>query len=128
MMAALVVGCSDGTQSISGKVSFSDGSALNKGVINLTNDSSSYRSSLGSDGTYTIEGVTAGEYKVFITGAMEGGADTAEIQYDDNGVAIETPEGSEPKPLIHSKFLNPNDSGLTISVPGDYNVQVEKPE
>ena len=121
----LLAGCSggEGGQQVTGKVTFSDGTPLKKGVVNFASEKNLYRGGVDAEGTYTLEDVQSGEYKVSITGAHEGG----EVPGTDEG---HVPEGAQPTPvtpLIDPKYEDEEQSGLTVKVPGDYNIKVEKP-
>lgn len=134
ILACLVAGCSGGSggRTITGKVTFSDGSPLTKGVLSITNDDASSRGAIKPDGTFTLENVLDGEYLVAITGATEGGAngETGDdsMQYNEQGNLIEASPAAAPKSLIPEKYADPTKSGLTLTVPSDkYEIQVEKP-
>ena len=121
------VGCSDGggTQ-VTGKVTINGGGPLTKGVVTISGNDLSYRGMLKDDGTYTLEGVKPGDYTVVITGAQEGGSED-KIEYDADGNYVEPENTKEPVPLIHTKYTNPKSSGLTLKVPGEYDLTVDKP-
>ena len=124
------IGCSgDGGQTIEGKVTFADGSPLGLGALVLTNGKNSYTSAINSDGSYKIDKVLSGDYKVAISGAMIGGVKAAEFQmdYDEKGNYVAPPEAQPPVPLIRESFSNPETSNLTLKVPGPYEIKVEKP-
>ena len=121
----LLAGCAggEGGQTVTGKVTLSDGTPLKKGVVNLANEKNSYRGAVTPEGQYTIEDVQSGDYKVSISGAYDGGEVTATA---DGHV----PADAKPSPityLIDTKYENPDESGLTVKVPGDYNLKVDKP-
>lgn len=127
---SFAVGCSgDHGQTIEGKVSFSDGSPLGLGALVLSNGKNSYSGAINSDGTYKIDKVLSGEYKVAISGAVIGGTKSTEFQmdYDDNGNYIEPPPAQPPVPLIKESMSSPETSNLTLKVPGTYDLTVEKP-
>ena len=129
LLAIGLCGCGGPSGSeVAGKVTFTGGGPLPKGVVNLNGPGGSYRGMINSDGTYTISNVADGTYKVTITGAVEGGSSAStEMQYDADGNYIE-PETSEPKPLIQSIYSSSDQSGLKLDVPGDYNLEVMKAE
>ena len=123
---ALLAGCGGpGGAAVSGKVTYTDGSPLPKGVVVYTGKGGSYQSAIASDGTYTLENVAEGSYQVVITGAFEGDAQVPEMQYDADGNYIETP-APQRTPLISDRYTNPDESGLSVTVPGNYDLQVEK--
>ena len=119
---------SGGGTSITGKVSFGDGSPVSKGAVSISNDDGSFRGAIGADGTYTIEGVTKGDYTVTIAGVMDGNSEEDMMNYDDDGNYVEPDPSAEPKNLILAKYSNSEDSGLSLTVPGDYDITVEKAE
>jgi len=51
-----------------------------------------------------------------------------DMNYDDEGNYVEPDPSDEPKNLILAKYSNSEDSGLTLTVPGDYDLTVEKAE
>ncbi len=123
----LLAGCGgpSGT-SVTGKVAFGDGSPLTKGVVTYSGKTGTYQGTIQPDGTYTLQGVLNGDYGVAITGAEEGAAPSSEMKYDDQGNYI-APPPAKVTSLIKSTFTNPEQSGITKKVPGDYNITVEKP-
>jgi hypothetical protein len=122
-------GCGGPTGSeVAGTVTFIEGGPLPKGVVNLNGPGGSFRGSINPDGSYVLTGVADGDYKVTITGAMDGADDEGEdMNYDDDGNYIES-EVVEPKSLISSIYSNLEESGLTLKVPGEYDLQVSKAE
>lgn len=131
-----VVGCSGNAgQTIEGKVTFTDGSPLGVGAVILSNGKNSYSGAIGSDGTYKMDNVITGDYKVAISGATVGGtasSSSSEGAYDPNGYAPDgsyvAPEAAQPAvSLVHESMNNPATSGLTLKVPGSYDIKVEKP-
>jgi len=126
VLLGFIAGCSDGGTEVKGKVSFKDGSPLSTGTVVLDDGSVSFRGGIGSDGTYTIKGVPEGQYNVAIVGAVSGDTTTGVMEYDEEGNYIE-PETTESKPLIAEKFNTSAESGLTVEVPGDYDITVEAP-
>ncbi len=124
----LMAGCggSKGT-GVTGKVTFADGSPLTKGTVVYSGKTGTFQSAIKPDGTYTLDKVLEGDYRVAITGAQEGGGGPSEMKYDDKGNYIAPPPVTI-TPLIKSTFEDPEKSGLSKKVPGDYNIKVEKPE
>jgi len=111
---------------VEGSVMYSGGSPLETGVVALTGKGGSYRAKI-EKGLYKIENVPDGTYKVSITGAKEGGSDEGDgMNYDKDGNFIEEKPGAEPKSLIDAKYTDPELSGLTITVPGKYDLEVVK--
>lgn len=131
MMCVLAaIGCSgDSGETIEGKVSFSDGSPLGLGAVVLSNGKNSFSGAINSDGTYKVDNVLSGEYKVAISGAVIGGTKSTQFQmdYDADGNYVEPPPAQPPVALIKESMANPETSNLTLKVPGTYDLTVEKP-
>lgn len=123
------VGCGGSTGAdISGTVSFTAGGPLPKGVVSINGPGGSYRGAIGTDGSYTISGVADGSYTVAITGAMDGDSGEGDgMEYDADGNFIES-EVEEPKSLIGPDYTDPSKSGLSLTVPGEYDLKVSKAE
>lgn len=119
-----MAGCGKGGSTIEGTVSFTDGGPLTKGVISITGNGGGYQAPIGADGTFTLTGVVEGDYSVAITGAMDSAPDLG-MNYDDKGQYV-APKAAEPKSLIKADYSDPSKSGLTLKVPGDYNLKVDK--
>lgn len=124
-VVCLFAGCSGGGANVAGKVTLDDGGPVPRGAIQLNGAGGSYRGAIQSDGTYTIAGVTSGEYKVAITGAMDSAPADEGMNYDDAGNFIES-QASAPKSLIKDTYADPETSGLTLKVPGSYDLKVER--
>ncbi|MCA9082754.1 MAG: carboxypeptidase regulatory-like domain-containing protein [Planctomycetaceae bacterium] len=123
----LVAGCGgQGGRNVEGTVVFSDGSPLVRGNVILTNEKNTYQGALNDQGVFKMEGVLDGTYNVAIAGAVMAEAGNGEMQYDADGNYIE-PKPVEPAPLINAKFQKPDTSGLSITVPGDYKLTVDRP-
>jgi hypothetical protein len=127
LMGCLValLGCGNSGSTVTGKVTFPDGSPLSKGAVMYLGPTGTFQGSLSADGSYMLENVVAGQYKVVIMGAQDGGDSSADMQYDAQGNYI----NAAPAPrtsLISERFTDPDKSGISITVPGDYNIQVEK--
>ncbi|MDA1230735.1 MAG: hypothetical protein O2856_08175 [Planctomycetota bacterium] len=50
-----------------------------------------------------------------------------QMDYDADGNYIEPPEAQPPVQLVKQSMADPETSGLTLKVPGTYEVTVEKP-
>ena len=128
-LLSLSVGCG-GNVTVTGKVTFADGTPLTEGQVNFESSGLSSRGSIQSDGTYSLEtgeskGIPRGSYQVSITGF--GGPKMVDV----------APPGSPPqmRPVfrespIDRKYFNPDTSGLTCEVKGRtvYNITVEPPQ
>lgn len=116
-------GCSKNV-SVSGKVTFEDGSPLKIGSVVFENATMSARGELNENGEYKLgstkesNGLPKGEYKVFIVGAVEEIIDdSASDSYEGNS-AMSGQMTRSTKELIDSKFKFPEKSGLSCSVQG----------
>jgi hypothetical protein len=114
-------GCSK-YQSVSGKVTYTDGSPVTVGQVACENGEFVARAYIDVQGNYRMgrikdgDGISPGIYKVFL--------------YDAN--IYEEPSGggsSIVKPQVNAKYANPDSSGLTCEVKGKtvFNFKVEKP-
>jgi len=124
-----LVGCGGGSggSNINGTLSYSDGTAIPKGVVSLNGEAGSFRGKVDESGKFTIEKVLPGTYKVAVTGVMDK-EESFDIKYDDSGAPIESDE-APPKSLIKEIYSNPEESGLTVTVPSDsYDIKVDKAE
>ncbi len=94
--------------------------------MSITSKAGSYQGVIGADGKYSIENVKSGKYDVAIIGALNGEPDLG-MNYDDKGnyIPSKTPP---PKSLIKDQYGDPTKSGLSLTVPGDYNLKVDKAE
>jgi len=110
-----VFGCS-GKKPLRGKITFSDdGSPLPVGAIYFETPTYSASGVIEKDGTYIVgsdslrDGLPKGTYSVVIRGA-------------DEITVIHPPGGGMPRenrrPLIDSKYQNPDTSGLSFTVDG----------
>jgi len=127
-IACFVVGCGDG-HTVTGKVTFPDGTPLTVGKVMFTDGSKTASGDLNARGEYRLgmekagSGIPAGTYQVYITGArIEGDPAFAETIEDGTSVI----------PLILAidhRFTVPSLSGLTCEVKGrtEFNIPVEKP-
>lgn len=127
MTVLFLSGCGGGgedTSLIEGKVLYSTGEPLEKGVVVLTGEKGSFRAKIEEAGAYKIEDVPAGDYQVTITGTDAGSDDGDGMNYDADGNYIEKKEGPAPKPLIDAKYTDLEKSGLSLTVPGTYDLEV----
>ncbi|MDR1965006.1 MAG: hypothetical protein LBQ50_14640 [Planctomycetaceae bacterium] len=118
----LFIGCNKGS-SVTGKVTFSDGSPLTRGEVTFSTASFVAAGMIQPDGTYSIrannmkEGIQLGMYSVTVKA------------YED---AQENPDGmmenlKPVKSLIDTKYTSPTTSGLTCEVKGSmtFDISVE---
>ena len=131
LVAAFVaVGC--GKAKVTGKVYYSDGTTpLKFGVVNFTDGKVLCKGEIDKEtGAFAMrtqkpgDGVPPGTYKVYITEAIDFGqgteAKTADVGYTRIGVS---------QSLISSKYSNPDESGLTVTVSKSmtYDITLEDP-
>jgi hypothetical protein len=116
------IGCSKGN-SVTGKVTFPDGSPLTRGEVIFSTPSFVAAGMIQSDGTYSIrannmkEGIPSGTYSVTVK-AYE------DIQENPDGIM----ENLKPaKSLIDTKYASSATSGLTCEVKGTmtFDINVE---
>ena len=127
-VVCFVSGCGN-SNAVTGKVTFPDGEPLTVGKVMFTNGSITAFGDINAKGEYRLgmekagNGIPAGTYQVYITGArIEGDPAQADILED----------GTKVTPLILAidpKFGTPSQSGLTCEVKGKttYNIPVVKP-
>ncbi len=128
-MACLLSGCPGGGGTVvTGKVTLDDGSPAPRGSVALRNAAGSFRGSIRSDGTYTIEDVPDGDYSVAVVGVTDKEHDPeAGMAWDqEKGEYIES-DVEPPKSLIKEMYNDPEKSGLTLTVPGgSYDLKLER--
>ena len=122
------VGCGDKV-SVSGKVTFPDGSPLTEGAVFFETPAMTFQGSIQKDGTYTmysseLKGIPKGLYNIYIAEFPN------RVIYPPAG----SPDGASPQILppiipIAQKYLAPGTSELTCEVKGKttFNITVEKP-
>lgn len=99
----LFTGC--GQTKVSGKVTFTDGTALSNGKVLFENDLHTYASSIQSDGSFDMgmlkdgEGIPAGQYRVAVVAFVPG-----------------TETEMRPQLLTDSKFASSRSSGITYDI------------
>ena len=123
-----VTGCGDG-HTVTGKVTFPDGTPLTVGKVMFSDGSKTAFGDLNAKGEYRLgmekagSGIPAGTYQVYITGALvDGNPDFAATMEDGSKVI--------PRILaIDPMFTAPSRSNLTCEVNGKtvFNIPVEKP-
>ena len=119
-LCLLLAGCGDGTMSVSGTVTFPDGSPLKKGSVAFATGSFSASSALDENGRYSIS-VPPGQYKVYIALASV---------LDETFVApANEPEAVRYINLIHPTFASLETTTLAcdVSKSGTHNFTVEPP-
>jgi carbon monoxide dehydrogenase subunit G len=129
LACGIMAGC--GSASVTGKVTFEDGSPLTAGTVNFETDTNLMVGHLKKDGTYTLvgdgrsNGIPKGSYKVYITNATE---DT-DVAYDSGDVMTRSADRKLQRNLIANKYMSPSTSGLTCDVKGSmvYDIKVSPP-
>lgn len=122
------VGCGSGS-TVTGKVTFSDGTPLTVGKVMFTNGTTTAFGQIDAKGEYRMgtkkakDGVPPGTYQVYITEALVPG---------DASLARKDDEGEMVTPLVLAiapKFTTASQSGLTCEVKGSmkHDITVEKP-
>jgi len=130
LLLVAAAGCGgSGFVPVSGKVTYSDGSPLTKGRVNFQSETSNAFGVIGTDGSYTLtsveegDGAPPGTYKVYITGAYEGGGDA----HAPGGATNVAP----PTPLVAKEFESAGSTPISVEVGGsteNYDIKVEKPK
>ena len=128
LFVAFAVGCGKNA-TVTGTVTFPDGTPLDRGVVIFENDKIAARGDIRKDGTYSLtsgedKGIPPGTYRVSISGA--------------NQPIIEPPTaegGGAPKITlvtnpIDRKYESPSTSGLTREVTGrtTFDIIVDPPQ
>ena len=128
LMLALSVGCGKNC-SVSGKVTFPDGTPLTVGKVVFETQTFQASGKIKSDGTYTMgsskagDGVPKGTYQISIQDVMQ-----PTVEATTPG---KPPKLTFPKELpIDKKYFSINTSGLTCEVKGrtKYDIKVEAPK
>jgi hypothetical protein len=133
LVIVFIAGCGDTT--VTGKVTFPDGTPLTTGQVMFQKEGFVASGNLRPDGTYSAgklkdgDGLPPGRYQVFITGATTfGGAAPPPPAVSQGG----PPPANIAKPvfLIDPKYTVPHTSGLTVDVNGktEFNIKVEPPK
>ena len=133
----VLTGCSGGGNIITGKVTFPDGSPLERGRVVFDSGTQTFYGNIDSQGNYSMsggdgsKGIPEGTYNVYLMGAVRPGNPTPEdIPTDADGNQIgPTPQELPDIPLVAAKFTQRATSGLQCVVSGKttFNIPVEKP-
>ena len=123
LFAALCcVGCGGQYDSVSGKVTYPDGTPVTVGQVAFENDDFLGRADLQPDGSYRMgrftdgDGIPHGTYRVYLLST------TVFENSPDGGSQIERPQ-------VAMRFTNPETSGLSVTVEGNtvFDFTVERP-
>ncbi len=125
-----VTGCGEHVR-VHGKVVFSDGKPLGKGMVCFQNDKFVARGVLQSNGSYALDmgaherGILPGTYSVFVSGAVD-------IEQVPPPKGFEIPKVPKETPLIDVKYMGPETSGISCEVVKGmklpFNITVEPPK
>jgi hypothetical protein len=129
LTALTMIGC--GKTTITGKITFTDGTPLNCGVIRLTNETGFASANINTNGTFKVVspidggGIPHGVYNVSIEGAALPGT-----LISGSDKKSEYGEYTSPTPLIAKKYESPQSSGFVIDTKKGkvHNFIVEKPD
>ena len=130
-----LTGCGKGFP-VGGKVTFPDGSPLTVGYVCFETPTMTLTGTINSSGEYKIsgaspeEGVPAGEYQVYIAGAVKSGSENSgPPELDSDGNALVRTIDKPDIPLIHPKYTTKSSSGLQCEVKGKttFNIEVTQP-
>ena len=113
LLLVFVAGC--GNPTVTGKVTFPDGTPLTRGEVIFESGTMQARGLIGEDGTYTMEsgeqrGIPRGTYQVFV-----GGFSATVVP---SNVPGGRPQVIPPTIPIARKYTSPSDSGLVVEVRG----------
>jgi len=127
----LALGCGKNC-SVTGKVTFSDGTPLDRGTVLFENDSMAARGTIKKDGTFTMisgdnKGVPKGTYKVSIGRLTEPTITTTPSPDGKGPSKVTITANTSP---IDTKYSSSAKSGLTCEVKGrtKYDITVEPPQ
>jgi len=131
LLLTIVQGCSKNC-TVTGKVTFPDGTPLDRGTVLFENDTMSARGPIKKDGTFTMisgdnKGVPKGTYKVSI-GKLTEPTITTTPSADGKGPSkVKVTPNISP---IDAKYSSSAKSGLTCEVKGrtKYDITVEPPK
>jgi len=139
VLIALLAGCGKNS-SVTGKVTFPDGSPLTVGEVVFETSTSTSTGKIQKDGTYTmstgeLKGMPRGTYRVSIAGFKPTivTAPPPELPADGSApkgpIRMGRPQVIMPEIPVDKKFLSPTTSGLTCEVKGrtKYDITVEAP-
>jgi len=134
----LLAGCGGGNV-VTGKVTFPDGTPLERGRVVFDSGMHMFYGEISPDGTFTMEGaaggrtIPSGTYGVFLMGTVRPGdaeaVDNRPTDEDGNPIGPEPRGGAPDIPLVAPRFTRKATSGLECVVNGrtEFNITVEKP-
>ena len=120
-LACCTLGCGSGGYTVSGKVSFPDGTPVPQGQVTFNSASFTGGGSIISDGTYnTNVRIPAGSYTVTVRALGDSPSD----------VELSTGNTQPVKPLVDPKYGKPETSGLVCEVKGPtlFHIEVTAPQ
>ena len=111
----LVVGCG-GSVVVKGTVKLTDGTLIETGTVVFHNEKEQFQADIKPGGTFSPgkfkdgDGITPGVYRIYLTGVTRNTGPS-----DPYATPEPMAEGTESAgALIHSKYLHPDSSGLSI--------------
>ena len=120
-------GCSKNF-SLTGKVTYEDGTPITAGMLNFESDSSLSRAKIQPDGTYVVgtlkeaDGIPKGSYKIYITGAEVAiETDSSRIPQRFDAMGNPVPTMAAYRKLVHPKYMTTSQSPLSCEVPAKNN-------
>ena len=123
---------------LKGKVTYDDGTPLTAGFLNFSSEKSMSRAKIRPDGTYTVgtlketDGIPAGTYKVYISGAEEAIVDGKANQskrVDSMGNPVQTM--GRYRKLVGVEYMSASTTPITCEVPAEKNqfdITIIKPD
>jgi len=131
LLLMFAVGCG-GNVSVTGKVTFPDGSPLTYGEVLFETSTTLARGTIQSDGTYSLSageerGIPRGTYQVYIGGFSP---TVTAPQIGPDGRPIGGAQVIRPVIPVHRDFLHSSTSNLTANVQGRtvFDITVRPPE
>jgi hypothetical protein len=128
LLLFFTVGCGSGHVSVTGKVTLTDGTVVDKGEVIFTSASTQARGYIQKDGTYSltsgdVNGIPPGSYQVSIGGFNP----SMEVPKGPDGMPAGSPRMMMPIIPFADKYRSGDTSGLTCEVKGrkKYNIELE---
>ena len=133
----MFAGCGGGGHAVTGKITFPDGTPLERGRVVFDSGSQTFYGEVAPDGTYTMLGgagekrIPPGTYNVYLMGTVLPGDPNPEaVPTDADGNQIGPPRRELPDiPLVAAKYNRTDTSGLQCVVSGKtvFDITVERP-
>jgi hypothetical protein len=131
-LAVVLTGCS-GNKQVKGKVTLTDGTPLVRGHVVFEKEGFSARGEIQPDGTYVMgtlkddDGVPAGEYTVYFTGATQAGENITVETVGAGGKPLSMSMPSSFTPVVAVRYTQAETSDLKCNVTKSmtYDIEVE---